>query len=114
MDKKPERLDGKPLEGRKHPEGRGPGHGPVGPDGKPLPSPYEMKMAILHKGPCSSPRVATCPCPRDCPLHGRCCDCTRHHIEERKMLWDGMDEERRNSTEWLPECLRLAQLGDFR
>ena len=30
------------------------------------------------------------------------------------MLWDGMDEERRNSTEWLPECLRLAQLGDFR
>ena len=66
---------------------------------------YDMKMNIIHKGPCSSPRNVpgdtACTCPRFCPLHGRCCDCIAHHKEER--LEEA--EPVKGSTNWLPHCL---------
>lgn len=79
----------------------------------PGPSPREMKLQLLHKGPCSSPKQDSCPCPRNCPLHGRCCDCIRHHMEERKMHLQHPREGTLQDTQWLPECLRLAQSGQF-
>lgn len=66
---------------------------------------YEMKMRVLHTGPCSSPRLkpedTACTCPRDCPLHGRCCDCIAHHKEER--LEEG--DPKPGDISWMPHCL---------
>ncbi len=89
------------------------GHGPIGKDGKPLPSPQEQKLSVLHKGACSSPRTGDCPCPRECILHGRCCDCVRHHIEERRLMSENLDGYDTVGTKWLPECLRLVQNCEF-
>lgn len=66
------------------------------------------KLAWLHKGACSSPRANTCPCPKKCPLHGRCCDCIRNHM--------GAYEEngaKPGDTSWFPECFKLAMQGRF-
>ena len=41
---------------------------------------YQEKLSEIHKGPCSSPRLKTCPCTDQCPIHGRCSDCVRHHL----------------------------------
>lgn len=63
---------------------------------------YEEKLTEIHKGPCSSPRMKTCPCTDVCPIHGRCCDCVRHHLTHRKADMDP------NDYSWLPYCLRHA------
>lgn len=66
---------------------------------------YEMKLRVLHTGPCSSPRNrpgdTACTCPLECPLHRRCCDCIAHHKEER------LEEENpvTGSIHWMPHCL---------
>lgn len=66
---------------------------------------YEMKMRVLHKGACSSPRLnpgdTECTCPRDCPLHGRCCDCIAHHKEERLENTNPVAGD----INWMPYCL---------
>lgn len=66
---------------------------------------YEMKLRVMHKGPCSSPRAKAgdldCTCPRECPLHGRCCDCIAHHKEERLEAVNPKTGE----TGWMPHCL---------
>lgn len=65
----------------------------------------DEKLAILHKGPCSSPRYAKgdteCTCPKKCPLHGRCCDCIAHHKQERRDEKDPVFGEKG----WMPHCL---------
>lgn len=67
---------------------------------------YDKKIQIMHKGPCSSPRLGTgadaCPCPQHCPLHGRCCDCIAHHKEERLEQKDGI----KGACGWMPNCLK--------
>ena len=66
---------------------------------------YDMKMRVMHAGPCSSPRNQAgdmaCTCPLACPLHGRCCDCIAHHKEER------MEDTtpRAGDLGWVPYCL---------
>ena len=75
--------------------------------GMPLQKYYE-KMSVCHQGPCSSPYYTNCPCPRECPLHGRCCDCVHHHIDERMMA--GVPAE---NESWLVECMKLAHRGEF-
>jgi hypothetical protein len=66
---------------------------------------YEMKLQVLHNGPCSSPRNQSgdtaCTCPRACPLHGRCCDCIAHHKAER------LEEPnpKTGDCSWMPHCL---------
>lgn len=37
-----------------------------------------------------SPETIDCPCPKDCPRHGKCCACVAHHRRIGK----------------LPSCLR--------
>ena len=69
---------------------------------------YNQKMEVFHKGVCSSPYYNNCPCPRECPLHGRCCDCVHHHIDER--MEAGIPAE---NTGWLVECMKLAHEGKF-
>lgn len=67
----------------------------------------QQKLSVLHKGPCSSPRKEKgddgCTCPRDCPLHGRCCDCIAHHKNERlegaAQGWAAFDPK------WMPHCI---------
>lgn len=61
---------------------------------------YEHKLQQLHIGPCSSPNANNCPCPHVCPLHGRCCDCIRHHREE------GM-KKAPDDFSWIPNCLKM-------
>jgi len=68
------------------------------------------RLAALHKGACTSPRAKTCPCPKKCPLHGRCCDCIRSHLDafrEETALGHDM------GSGWLPECFKLAAKGRF-
>ncbi len=31
-----------------------------------------------------SPAIA-CPCPKDCPRHGKCCACVAHHRKGHKL-----------------------------
>lgn len=66
---------------------------------------YDMKMSVLHTGPCSSPRNragdTACTCPMLCPLHGRCCDCIAHHKEERLEEVDPVTGD----IHWMPHCL---------
>lgn len=69
---------------------------------------YNQKMSVRHDGVCSSPYYKGCPCPRECPLHGRCCDCVHHHIDER--IEAGEPAE---NTDWLVECMKLAHEGRF-
>jgi hypothetical protein len=68
----------------------------------------EQKLSVMHKGPCSSPRRApgdtACTCPRDCPLHGRCCDCIAHHKQERLEARDA-GTARAGDFKWMPHCL---------
>lgn len=64
---------------------------------------YEKKKAELHRGPCSSPRMHTCPCPEHCPLHGRCCDCILHH--------NSKNVRGRKDLGWTPACIRAAAGG---
>ena len=40
---------------------------------------------------CGNTHVAECTCPKDCPNHGKCCDCVMHH---------------KNDIGNLPFCLR--------
>ena len=71
---------------------------------------YQEKLDIMHEGPCSSPRklANTCPCPDECPLHGRCCDCIRHHLQHQK------GKETIDSTyKWIPYCLKTAYTEDI-
>lgn len=68
------------------------------------------RLAALHKGACTSPRAETCPCPKKCPLHGRCCDCIRSHMDAcREELSKGRDM----GNAWFPECFKLATKGRF-
>lgn len=70
----------------------------------------QQKREILHKGPCSSPRnvpgdagCLRCTCPKDCPLHGRCCDCIAHHkLERLEMAERGMAMF---DPKWMPHCI---------
>lgn len=68
----------------------------------------QQKLSVMHKGACSSPRNekgdTACTCPRECPLHGRCCDCIAHHKEERlEMAEEG--HAAAGDIMWMPHCL---------
>ncbi len=68
-----------------------------------------MKREALHKGPCScvmaKPEVNVCTCPRECILHGRCCDCILHHMQERLAFQEaGVDLE--HDYTWIPHCMQ--------
>lgn len=39
---------------------------------------------------CEHNPAIDCPCPKDCPRHGKCCSCVAHHRQNGK----------------LPNCLR--------
>lgn len=71
---------------------------------------YQMKLKVLHEGPCSSPRNnpgdTECTCPRECPLHGRCCDCIKHHKEER-LGSVAKSQQVKHDYNWIPHCLRF-------
>lgn len=69
---------------------------------------YNYKMSVCHSGPCTSPYRDNCPCPNDCPLHGRCCDCIHLHIKNRRLHGGDADDYR-----WLPECVKLSKQGKF-
>ena len=69
----------------------------------------EAKRAALHKGPCScpmaKPEMDVCTCPRECILHGRCCDCIAHHMQERlDYVKNGVDVE--HDYTWIPHCMQ--------
>ena len=61
---------------------------------------YEKKLQQRHTGPCSSRAAAVCPCTNACPLHGRCCDCLRHHKEEGA-------GRAPDDFSWIPNCLKM-------
>lgn len=69
---------------------------------------FNYKMSVCHTGPCSSPYKDKCPCPNDCPLHGRCCDCIHLHIKNRKLRGGAEDD-----FSWLPACVKLSYEGKF-
>ena len=69
---------------------------------------YNEKMEVHHEGMCTSPYYTNCPCPRECPLHGRCCDCVHHHLDERIKAGSPAEDEN-----WLVECMKLAHRGEF-
>lgn len=69
---------------------------------------YNYRMSVCHNGPCSSPYRDNCPCPNDCPHHGRCCDCIHLHIKNRKLRGGAEDD-----FNWLPACVKLSWQGRF-
>lgn len=42
-------------------------------------------VAPLVKGVCPHNQNIECPCPKDCPRHGKCCECVAHHRQHGKM-----------------------------
>ena len=68
------------------------------------------KLAAFHQGSCTSPRARTCPCQKSCPLHGRCCDCVRFHMNGCRKQ---MEQDNNIGQDWLPACFKLALQGRF-
>ncbi len=45
----------------------------------------ENKEIKIDRPVCEHNAAIDCPCPKQCPRHGRCCQCVAHHRQHGKL-----------------------------